>query len=141
MSAGTLDPDGDLDDLPVHECAVEATTTTVPGSTTTTSSTTTSTSTTTTVPGETTTTAAQPPPPTTTPATDDAGTTRPRPSTTAQVGQPGRELRSLIATRTASHGDRLTRRADDHAHHGVGDRRPAGLVVTMSYRTLAAATS
>ena len=53
MSAGTLDPDGDLADLPVHECAVEATTTTtastttVPGATTTTSTSTTST----TVPG------------------------------------------------------------------------------------------
>ena len=47
MSAGTLDPDGDLADLPVHECAVEATTTTtgstttVPGATTTTSTSTT----------------------------------------------------------------------------------------------------
>ena len=57
MSAGTLDPDGDLADLPVHECGVEATTTTtastttVPGATTTTS---TSTTTSTTVPGETT---------------------------------------------------------------------------------------
>jgi hypothetical protein len=123
MSAGVLDADGDVGDLPVHECLVEATTTTT-GSTTTTSTTSTSTSTTTTTePDETTTTR----PPVTQPPT----TPPPAPDRAPTVGQPASNT-PAIEHSTCTFDEfpktaQLTVSASD-------DR--AGLVVTMSFRTV-----
>ena len=136
MSAGTLDPDGDLDALPVHECGVEATTTTVPGATTTSSTTTTSTSTTTTEPGETTTV-----PPVTTPPPTQPTTPPPPPDTTPPtIGTPFTPVTFMV---TLDGSGQASCTSDPPPATTalitvpVTDNRPQGLVVTMTYRTLA----
>ena len=127
MSAGTLDPDGDLADLPVHECGVEGTTTTT-GSTTT-------------VPGATTTTSTSPPrarrcrasrttvPPTTRPrrhdhaaADDDAA---PAGHRHRRIGVGRRRQHHDRAARTVApvRGDRSPMTAHDHR---PGDGQPPG---------------
>lgn len=142
MTAGALDPDGDLDALPVHECGVEATTTTtVPGATTTSSTTTTSTSTTTstTVPGETTTTGPRP----TTPPPTQPTTPPPPPDTEApRISRPA-AIPSQIVTAQQVGGDFCPAPnppgtpTTAFITATITDDRPGAITVTMRYVTRA----